>query len=250
MKWALQKYTQSFIADYKSLQSMSLIMPLVVDPRLWTPMNIFAEFKMVPLQCPHSGFLFRTNGHVINQMSRHYLIDFQTLPNNTNVVVKYLSALLTLDYERVAGKINLLLEREADLKLNAVLLAERKPHRTSTRGLLLSLALTRPRACAARRAAPRVRPRFRIPTGINPTSLDQTRTARPNTAKRRRVSPRVSLRAPPLRAPARPPRADARRRRTAGSRRRRRRAPRRRRRPRALSPPAPPPPPPPPRLLR
>ncbi len=50
MEWALQNYIQSSIADYKSLHSMTLIMPLVVDPRLWTPMNIMAEFEMVPLQ--------------------------------------------------------------------------------------------------------------------------------------------------------------------------------------------------------
>jgi hypothetical protein len=113
MEWVLRKYVKNYICDYNLLKTKAPIRPYFVDPRRWTPMNVLAEFSLAPLRCPHFGFVFRTTGHTINQMAIRYGKRFQTLADDLDVVVKYLSALLTVDHESSLNTISTFLTMEA-----------------------------------------------------------------------------------------------------------------------------------------
>jgi len=115
MGWAVHKYVCSFINDYNLLKAQGLVAPFRVDPRLWTPMNIFAKFELEPFPHPHFGFVYKTTSQVINRIARFYKaqsLKFRTLPLGMTLVVKYLSTLLTVDYSSSLMSISSLLDKE------------------------------------------------------------------------------------------------------------------------------------------
>ena len=127
MGWVVHQYVNRYIHDYKSLKPEVLVRPSLVDPGLWTPMNFLARFWMVNFPSPNFGFVYGTCGHVINDIIVYYNETFQTLPDNMDIVVKHVSALLSVSYQSSLISIEKLLMMESIAKdLSEAKLAYRK----------------------------------------------------------------------------------------------------------------------------
>ncbi len=182
MGWVVHEHINRYINDFKSLQRDSdLAMPIVVDPGLWTPMNLLARFQMTPVPAPNLGFVYSTSGKVINDITEYYSAEFQNLPNNMNIVVKHVLALLTVNYVESLNSIEKLLMMEAAAKETEAIAKknERLMQELSEAKLKLADRTTGGSLDIAAKSSP--------PAGLNPAtpanlqlgSLDGTETSSP-----------------------------------------------------------------------
>ena len=133
MEWVLHQYISDFIRDYEFVSENKLEEKLFnsegpiepVNPVDWTSINLK---NVSPLtRHPNLGFLFSATGDVVNKMlERKDKTGTFTLHPDMPIVIKCLSAILDIDYEKSETAIAKLLDRDGKLAERQGRLAERQ----------------------------------------------------------------------------------------------------------------------------
>ena len=118
MEWALSDYIDGYIRDFHDFLSCSANSKTqFVNPFDWTPLN-FGNSNWIPVSKAYNfGFLFKTTSDEVIRVQQQYRLAFLegALSPGAEVVVKYLSSFLDVDYLLCVDSIGDILSAECRL---------------------------------------------------------------------------------------------------------------------------------------
>ena len=120
MGWVLEVFLRKYKADYDRLVNLSLNFQNL-NPVLWTSLNCQIGMPLIDASETNLGFLFRSNSATLSSLieqtpsgdlEQRFCVALDKIPSQDTLIVKYLSALLTVSPATLISPIESLIKAE------------------------------------------------------------------------------------------------------------------------------------------